>query len=89
MTSDYVTKTLRDAGSGLKKPNSAILSLSLRDVLITALIINSLRRSMEMTSFTLGQYINVKVEERDGSNWYLYYVTEHKTGDKSKYKFAN
>ena len=82
-------KTLTDAANGLNKPRSGIQALPLRDVLITCLIINSLRRSMELTKFTLRQYVNVQIEEREGVNWYMFYVTEHKTGDKRKYKFAN
>ena len=82
--SKYVSNTLKAAAG--TQPISEEDALKLRNVLISTFIINNLRPSMEMSTFSLRDYLNHTETKKDGMTYYVMFVAEHKTGSKSKFR---
>ena len=73
------TIALKD-GNILVHPKDAII---IRNVLISVFNVDNLRRSMEFSTFTLGQAKSCTSITVRGQKKYQYKMSHHKTGDKS------
>lgn len=63
------------------QPETVTEFTKLRDVIITQLMIKSLKRSMEFTEFTLAEYLDIEKRKDGDSNeeYYVIRVAKHKT----------
>ena len=89
LTSDFVVDTLATSNAiNLKKRAPYTYKeevIDLRDVMVSVILIKNIRRSQEICTFRLKElYKTEKCTTENGDTFYVCYVSEHKTGTKSK-----